>query len=243
MAATHLPGARGATGRGDTQRQAFLDAAVAILGREGYGALSIASVCKLAGAAPPSLYWHFGNKGGLLAAVVKYVARRDADAFLEVDVRQLGWREAVDTYLQVLRRLVVSEQPNNWQMLAALVEARDAAPEVRDLIAEARRHQIEFNAEMIGRLWDIRERALFCHLWLANANYVSLLYRDTGDAALVDDGLLSFKRTFFLAAAALGEAPARDPGMRDTLAEVGYAPARAEAAPLPQASNRRRRPR
>jgi AcrR family transcriptional regulator len=243
MAATHAPGTRSATGRGDAQRQAFLDAAVTILGREGYGALSVASVCKLAGAAPPSLYWHFGNKGGLLAAMVKYIARRDADAFIQVDVRELGWREAVDTYLKVLRRLVVSEQPNNWLVLAALVEARDAAPEVRDLIAEARRHQIEFNAEMIGRLWDIRERALFCHLWLANANYVSLLYRDTGDAALVDDALRSFKRTFFLAAAALAEAPARDPGMRETLAEVGFVPAGVSAPPAPRSSARTRRQR
>lgn len=241
MAPIDAPNTRATRGRGDAQRQVFLDAAVGILGREGYGALSIASVCKVAGAAAPSLYWHFGNKGGLLAAVVKYVARRDADAFLEVDVRQLGWREAVDTYLQVLRHLVVSEQPNNWQILAALVEARDAAPEVRELIAEARRHQIEFNTDMIGRLWDINERGLFCHLWLANANYVSLLYRDTGNAALVDDALLSFKRTFFLAAAALGEAPARDPGMRDTLVEVGYAPVPAPPAPKSSALRRRQR--
>lgn len=212
-------------GRGEALRQGFLEAAISIIGREGYGALSVASVCKLAGGNPPSLYWHFGNKGGLLAAVVKYTARRDADAFLGVDVHEVGWREAVEIYLQVLRGLVISERPNNWIVLAALIEARDSAPEVLELIAEARRHQIAFNTEMIGKLWDIRERALFCNLWLSTANYASLLYRDTRDAGLVEDVLQSFKRTFFLIAAALGEARAGDEDMRATLAEVGLAPA------------------
>jgi AcrR family transcriptional regulator len=213
-------------GRGEALRLAFLEAAESILGREGYGALSIASVCKLAGGTAPSLYWYFGNKGGLLAAVVKNAARRDADAFLEVDVRQLSWRDAVDAYMRVLRRLIVSDRPNNWLVLAALVEARDSAPEVLQLIGEARRHQIDFNADMVANLWGIRESALFSYLWLANANYVALLYRDTRDAALVDAALHNFKRTFFLTAAALGEARAMGEDMKSTLAEVGFVPAR-----------------
>lgn len=39
------------------------------------GGLSIADVCERAGVRPPSLYYHYGNKEGLVAAVVDAVGR------------------------------------------------------------------------------------------------------------------------------------------------------------------------
>ncbi len=205
-------------------RERILDCATDLLGREGYGALSVSAVCKLADVSAPTLYWHFGNKEGLLAALLKRSLRRDADAFLSIDITRMTRQEAFEKYLEALRRVVISERPNNWVILSSLSEARHAAPEIVDIIAEARRRQVDFNAEQLRTLWGLRSDGLCVHLWLAYCNYISLLYQDTKSEELVDAAIQSFRGAYFLLVAALGEDGAREAGLATTLQELGYDP-------------------
>lgn len=205
-------------------RERILDRATDILGREGYGALSVSAVCKLAEVSAPTLYWHFGNKEGLLAAVLKRSLKRDADAFLSIDITRMSCQQAFEKYLEALRRVVISERPNNWVILSSLSEARHAAPEIRDIIAEARRRQVEFNAEQLRTTWGLRNDHLLVHLWLAYCNYISLLYQDTRNEELVDAAIQSFRSAYFLLVAALGEERGRQPGFAELLQETGYNP-------------------
>ena len=205
-------------------RERIVDCATDLLGREGYGALSVSSVCKLAEVSAPTLYWHFGNKEGLLAAVLKGSLRRDADAFLSIDITRMTRQEAFEKYLEALRRVVISERPNNWVILSSLSEARHAAPEILDIIAEARRRQVDFNAEQLRTLWGLRNDGLLVHLWLAYCNYISLLYQDTKSEELVEAAIQSFRDAYFLLVAALGEEGAREAGFTETLQEIGYKP-------------------
>jgi AcrR family transcriptional regulator len=62
---TMVPRTGNASGR-------ILDAAIDGLSE---GSLSIAKVCERAGVGPPALYYHYGNKEGLVAAVVEAVGR------------------------------------------------------------------------------------------------------------------------------------------------------------------------
>ncbi len=205
-------------------RERIVDCATDLLGREGYGALSVSAVCKLAEVSAPTLYWHFGNKEGLLAALLKRSLKRDADAFLSIDITRMTRREAFEKYLEALRRVVISERPNNWVILSSLSEARHAAPEIIDIIAEARRRQVDFNAEQLRTHWGMRSDGLCVHLWLAYCNYISLLYQDTKSEALVDAALQSFRGAYFLLVAALGEDGAREAGFAEVLREIGYKP-------------------
>lgn len=211
--------------RGETVRRRILDAAIGILGSEGLDALTTAAVCKAASITKPSLYWHFGSKEGLLVAIVKDVGRRDYRAFREVDVAGLGWEAAFTAYMDVLRRLVVHETPNNWLILAAILEGREAAPEIVDLVRDIRIRQVEYQASDIENRWGLKgNHRLIAHMWLSFASYVSLLYRDTQDKALVDDALDAFYRAFFLIAAATGESDSRSQDMAALLSDIGYAP-------------------
>jgi AcrR family transcriptional regulator len=205
-------------------RERIVDCATDLLGREGYGALSVSAVCKLADVSAPTLYWHFGNKEGLLAAVLKRSLKRDADAFLTIDIAGMTRQDAFDKYLEALRRVVISERPNNWVILSSLSEARHAAPEILDIIAEARRRQVDFNAEQLRTHWGMRSDGLCVHLWLAYCNYISLLYQDTKSEELVDAALQSFRSAYFLLVAALGEGGAREAGFSETLHKLGYKP-------------------
>lgn len=206
-------------------RQRIIESATELLGREGYGGLSVSAVCKGADVSAPTLYWHFGNKEGLLAAVLKSALRRDADAFLSIDITRMARLESFELYIAALRRIVISDRPNNWVILSALSEARNAAPEILDIIAEARRRQVEYNAEQLRSHWGLRNSDVLVHLWLAYCNYASLLYYDTKSEVLAENAIQSLRAAYFLLIHSLGEAGAEDPALADTLRELGCPPA------------------
>jgi AcrR family transcriptional regulator len=201
-------------------RDHIIDCAEALLAEAGYGALTISAVCKRAHVSPPSLYWHFGSKEGLLAAMLKAALRRDASRYLSLDVGGLLLHQALDQYLAALRDIIVSSRPNCWVMLSALSEARHAAPEVAEIIAEARRRQVEYIAGQLQE-WGLYNHRVLVHLWLAYCNYIALLYQDTKSEELVDEALASFKRLYLEALKALGEDCSLEKDFGEMLTEFG----------------------
>jgi AcrR family transcriptional regulator len=73
---THGTGRGGRTGsksaRGARSREEIIDAAYAIFARHGYRGARMAEVAKAVGMTEPALIYHFGNKLGLLKAVVEH---------------------------------------------------------------------------------------------------------------------------------------------------------------------------
>ncbi|GAB3668098.1 TetR/AcrR family transcriptional regulator [Actinocorallia lasiicapitis] len=57
-------------------RELLLDVAERLMSEKGYAATPVSAICKAAGVAPTSLYWHFGSKEGLLATVMERGADR-----------------------------------------------------------------------------------------------------------------------------------------------------------------------
>jgi len=57
-------------------RQRVLKAAAELFATRGYAATSISAICRASGALPSSLYWEFGNKAGIFAAVLEDSAKR-----------------------------------------------------------------------------------------------------------------------------------------------------------------------
>jgi AcrR family transcriptional regulator len=62
--------------QGENSRELILDAAEKLMGTRGYAATSISDIRKACGLPPSSLYWHFGSKEGVLAAVMERGAER-----------------------------------------------------------------------------------------------------------------------------------------------------------------------
>ena len=65
------PGTR--QGNGKRTRQSILDAAGVVFAEKGYSAANVNEIVALAGTTKPMLYYHFGNKEGLFAAVLEAV--------------------------------------------------------------------------------------------------------------------------------------------------------------------------
>ncbi len=57
--------------RGEKSRRAILDAAARLMASRSYAAASISAIAKECGLPASSIYWHFGSKQGLLAAVIE----------------------------------------------------------------------------------------------------------------------------------------------------------------------------
>jgi AcrR family transcriptional regulator len=78
--------------QGEQSRELILDATERLMATKGYAATSISDVRKACGLPASSIYWHFGSKEGVLAAVMERGAERYFAAIpVEADVeRQLA---------------------------------------------------------------------------------------------------------------------------------------------------------
>jgi len=87
--------------QGEASRQAVLDAATNLIATLGYDGMSMSQLAKASGLPSSSIYWHFGSKEGVLAAVMERGATRFFDS---VQITE----EAKGTPLERLRFLIGS---------------------------------------------------------------------------------------------------------------------------------------
>jgi AcrR family transcriptional regulator len=83
--------------QGEHSRELILDATERLMATRGYAATSISDIRKACGLPPSSIYWHFGSKEGVLAAVME----RGADRFFAA----IPTGDTVEQQLAVTARL------------------------------------------------------------------------------------------------------------------------------------------
>lgn len=176
-----------ATARGEASRETLLDQAIELIGEGGYGALSVSALCKRAGVSPTSLYWHFGDKAGLMTEMVRHSLRRDAAEFLGEIRRLLPALRLLDAYVSTFRKMVVRDRPTSWSVITALGEGRDQAPEIIALLNSAKRLQVDFAESWVGTLCEAAEPRTTAHAIVAFNTYAANHYRHTRNAAEVDE--------------------------------------------------------
>lgn len=108
------------TARGRVSRERILDAAVEVVAAEGLRSTTLDSVCRRAGVPKTSVYWHFGSKDGLLAALVERVAGEWTDA-IERQAYAAGSNpfERLDRAFGAMRVFLV-EKPHLLRLLLTL---------------------------------------------------------------------------------------------------------------------------
>jgi len=62
--------------QGESSRELILDVTERLMSTRGYAATAISDICKACGLPASSIYWHFGSKEGVLAAVMERGATR-----------------------------------------------------------------------------------------------------------------------------------------------------------------------
>ncbi|HTL23418.1 MAG TPA: TetR/AcrR family transcriptional regulator [Mycobacteriales bacterium] len=168
----------------DARREALLAAADAVVQRDGASA-SMATIAAEAGITKPILYRHFGDKGGLFAALAERHTDRLLDALVDALTGGGTPRERVhrtiDAYLEMIER-----EPEVYRFLVESDEAVMAREPVRgfvrrleDLLAAGIAHELRlpeddvrpvvWAAAIVGMVQAAGERWLASH-WCSRAD-------------------------------------------------------------------------
>ncbi len=131
---------RGLTAQGASSRERILEAAVDLIAERGYSATSVDALCRRAGIVKTALYWHFGSKEGLLAAVIDRVAAAWVDE-IQKSVYQVG--EPLERFSRALEgmREIVEQRPQLLRLLlTVLLERAEGDDETRAALHRAFLH-------------------------------------------------------------------------------------------------------
>jgi AcrR family transcriptional regulator len=127
--------------QGDTSRELILDTTEHLMGTRGYAATSISDICKACGLPASSIYWHFGSKDGVLAAVMDRGASRFFAAIPPrteaADGGGLGIGVGVEEQFAATARLLASH-PDFLRLFFLLSLERGADPAIATLVRRVR---------------------------------------------------------------------------------------------------------
>lgn len=145
------------TAQGALSRERILDAAAELIAERGYSATSVDALCKKAGIVKTALYWHFGSKEGLLAAVIERVANEwieEVQRSVYVTGEPL---ERLDRVLSGLREILEQRPRHMRLLLSVLLERSEGDPTTRASLKRVFDHAI---GTMVQGLEDAVGRTL-----------------------------------------------------------------------------------
>ncbi len=142
----------------DDNRTKILDLAVAAIDAGGEAAVRVNHIVEEAGVTPPVLYYHFGNRDGLVIAaqVERYSRqiRQDIEA-IGKRVSQCQSREELQTTLvEIWEKTFAGREESRWRRVS-VVGSAFARPELE---AEVLRAQDEIVAGLVAVLQPCNER-------------------------------------------------------------------------------------
>jgi AcrR family transcriptional regulator len=129
--------------QGEQSRELILDATERLMATRGYAATSISDIRKACGLPPSSIYWHFGSKEGVVAAVME----RGANRFFAA----IPSSESAEAQLKVLSTLQ-AQHPDFLRLLYMLSLERGNDPAVAAVVRRVRDTAIRRFREAIKQL-------------------------------------------------------------------------------------------
>ena len=163
------------TKRGDATRDKILAVATEIFEEGGLRALRVSRVCERANISPTSLYWHFGNKAGLIQEVLES-AFRPVGASLQQANDKTG-------FLRGLHRLVTQQPAGSLTMLGYVADNL-ADPDLEAALKNIRTKELRQQTDIIADVLGVAEEDAKRIGILINAavNYAALVKMSGGSA-------------------------------------------------------------
>lgn len=140
------------TAQGALSRDRILDAALDTMSERGFSASSVDAICRQAGVVKTALYWHFGSKEGLLAAVLDRVSTEWIDEIRRSVDPSGAPLERLDAALAGIRHIVETRPLHLRLLLSVLLERSESDPVTRQTLGriftqarDALQHGLEDN--------------------------------------------------------------------------------------------------
>jgi len=126
---TYMP--RGRYQKSDISRERILEAATEVFATRGYAGAGVDRLAERSGIAKTAIYYHFGNKEGLLAAVLERAATQWIDAIQSAAKQGGDPLQRLDRALAGMRAML-EERPWIYKLFQILaLEVAEEKPEIR----------------------------------------------------------------------------------------------------------------
>jgi AcrR family transcriptional regulator len=134
--------------RNQDTRQRVLKAAAELFATRGYAATSISAISKASGVLPSSMYWEFGNKAGIFAAVLEDSASRWVEETTRSVVRAIKERpgskvDPLTAYFDYMAQTLAEGPEFLRLMFMVALEGRHADPHALEVVRSHRARSIE----------------------------------------------------------------------------------------------------
>jgi AcrR family transcriptional regulator len=123
--------------QGEQSRELILDATERLMATKGYAATSISDIRRACGLPPSSIYWHFGSKEGVLAAVMERGADRFFAAIPTWDEADALDQQRAERVMTVTSGLL-SQHPDFLRLFYMLSLERSDDPAVAEIVRRVR---------------------------------------------------------------------------------------------------------
>lgn len=137
--------------QGKASRELILDATERLMSTKGYAATSISDIRQACGLPASSIYWHFGSKEGVLAAVMERGAHRFFAAIPHWDQAAGPGADKTENQLKVAADLL-SAHPDFLRLFYMLSLERSNDPAVAEIVRRVRDTAIERFRDAIRHL-------------------------------------------------------------------------------------------
>jgi AcrR family transcriptional regulator len=170
------------------------------MSERGFAATSIGAICTATGLTAPTIYWHFGSKDGLLAAVVARSVDAwygDLESAMAEGDQPDGTRSlaaALDRFVEVMTASYRTSPAALRMMLWLGLDRSEPNHEVRRAVQQARLRAIGLLAEALERFLPTGSRAVFgdaferlARLMLVHLDGVFVAHEIDDDADRLDE--------------------------------------------------------
>lgn len=118
--------------KGNESRDRILDSALELFSQQGYAATGVSGIVRGAGIEKSALYWHFGSKEGLLAALFDRMDAEFVERILKRAVgSDVGPEQGLDLFVEGLEQIVVQSGHIVRLLLSVSIERSKVSPETR----------------------------------------------------------------------------------------------------------------
>jgi len=129
--------------QGEQSRELILDATERLMATRGYAATSISDIRKACGLPPSSIYWHFGSKEGVLAAVME----RGADRYFAAIPKEAEFDRQLAAVIELQE-----QHPEFLRLFLLLSLERSHEPAVAEVLRRVRDQAITRFRDAIAQL-------------------------------------------------------------------------------------------
>ena len=118
--------------KGSVSRDRIVDSAIELFSRHGYAGTGVSGIVRAAGIEKSALYWHFGSKEGLLAAVFDRMDAEFVEGILKQSVRSDIRPEAgLNLFIDGLKQIVVQNGHIVRLLISVSIERSQVSKETR----------------------------------------------------------------------------------------------------------------